>query len=173
MDDAGGDPYGYEQSIKDAPGSSKLCMGCHDGVTALGALVKETIAISPSDYLTATDLRNKHPVSFEYKSGGSDLLGALEASPKAGNYGLPDVGGAGANDTIINPFVAEKWRREGQRVECTICHDPHEDRDGDDVSLPFWVSSTVSGGGDAHDSVCKACHSLLAEYQFFDEYSSL
>ena len=58
--------YGYQDTTL-STGSSKLCMGCHDGVTALGALVKETIAVGPSDYLTATDLRNKHPISFEYK----------------------------------------------------------------------------------------------------------
>lgn len=175
LDDAGGDPYGYKQSIKDAPGSSKLCMSCHDGITALGALANEFIAVSPSDYLTATDLRNKHPVSFEYKSGGSDLLGVLQGA-KAGKYGLPNADGAGlpGNNTIKNPFVAEKWRREGERVECTICHDPHTNNATDDVAnLPFWVSSGILGYG-SHDSVCVACHNpSFGEYTAFGEYSSL
>lgn len=153
----------------DIAGASKLCMGCHDGVTALGALVKENIAIGPSDYLTATDLRNKHPVSFVYDGA---TVGAINAIKSANPYDLPDVN---TNGTIINDFVAEKVRREGGRVECTICHDPHENRAAaaEQASLPFWVSSTVSGGGDSHDSVCKACHSDPAEVGFFDEYSSL
>lgn len=165
--------YKYKDDIA---GSSKLCMGCHDGVTALGALSLVTIGdISPSNYLiTATDLRNKHPVSFEYKSGAGTLLNALEGSPKVGTYGLPDVDGAPANNTIINPFVAEKWRREGYRVECTICHDPHENRATDNIlSLPFWVSSSI-GSEDSHDSVCKACHSVAFQgYSFFGGYTSI
>lgn len=162
--------YGYLDTTL-STGSSKLCMGCHDGVTALGALSNETIIdIGPSNYLTATDLRNKHPVSFEYQDAtGSNLLGALEGSPKAGDYGLPD--GLG-NGTIQNDFVAEKWRREGKRVECTICHDPHEDRGGDPANLPFWVSSSLTGY-DSHDSVCRACHSLAAEYTFSGGYTGM
>jgi len=175
VDDNAANPYGYLDA--DLSGSSKLCMGCHDGVTALGALVKETISVSPSDYLTATDLRNKHPVSFEYKSGAGTLLNALESSPKVGTYGLPDADGAGVpgNNTIKNPFVAEKWRREGNRVECTICHDPHTNNASaaDAALLPFWVSSSI-GSEDSHDSVCKACHSAAFQgYSFFGEYSSI
>ena len=159
--------YDYRSGVK---GSSLLCMGCHDGVTALGALANETIAdVGPSDYLTATDLRNKHPVSFVYNSGTvGTIIGA-----KGDFYGLPDA--ATANGTIKNDFVAEKVRREGGRVECTICHDPHEDRGDDPVNLPFWVSSSI-GGENSHDSVCKACHSPaqpFKEYSFFGEYSSL
>lgn len=171
VDDSGANPYGYLDA--DLSGSSKLCMGCHDGVTALGALVSEPtdIDISPSNYLTATDLTNKHPVSFEYKDSGSDLLAAIEAA-KPGAYGLPDGTG---NGTISNDFVTEKWRREGYRVECTICHDPHTNNASaaDAGQLPFWVSSGI-GGEDSHDSVCKACHSVAFKgYSFFGGYSSL
>ncbi|MDT8316404.1 MAG: hypothetical protein RQ824_00245 [bacterium] len=171
VDDNAANPYGYLDA--DLSGASKLCMGCHDGVTALGALSQVTISdVSPSNYLTATDLRNKHPVSFEYKSGGSNLWGVLDGGVKAGKYGLPNNT---VNNTINNPFVSEKWRREGERVECTVCHDPHENKaDAADAALlPFWVSSSITGY-DSHDSVCVACHNpSFGEYTAFGEYSSL
>lgn len=160
--------YKYKDDIA---GSSKLCMGCHDGVTALGALANNvTIGdITPSNYLPATDLRNKHPVSFVY----SDLTIADLNANKSNDYGRPDT--ATANNTIQNDFVAEKWRREGERVECTICHDPHTNNASaaDAGALPFWVSSSLTGY-DSHDSVCVACHSFtLGEYTGFGQYSSL
>ncbi len=167
--------FKYKDNIA---GASKLCMGCHDGVTALGALAWVTIAdVSPSNYLAATDLRNKHPVSFEYKDGGTGLWDVLDGGAKAGRYGLPNAEGAvdPGNNTIINPFVAEKWRREGERVECTICHDPHTNNASaaDAALLPFWVSSSLTGY-DSHDSVCVACHTpSFGEYTAFGEYSSI
>ena len=159
--------YDYRGGVK---GSSLLCMGCHDGVTALGALSLVTIGdISPSNYLTATDLRNKHPVSFVYD--GTTVSDINNFSGKGAVYGLPDIA---ENGTIDNPFVAEKVRREGGRVECTICHDPHENKATDNqASLPFWVSSSIAAAPDSHDSVCLACHSAPGEVGFFGEYSSL
>ena len=158
--------YDYNSGVKQ---SSLLCMGCHDGVTGLGALANETIGdVGPSDTLAATDLRNKHPVSFIYNSAAVVAINAI----KTGAYGLPDIID---NGTIVNDFVAEKVRREGGRVECTICHDPHTNNASaaDAALLPFWVSSSI-GGEDSHDSVCKACHSVAFEgYSFFGEYSGL
>lgn len=158
----------------DIAGASKLCMGCHDGVTALGALAWVTIAdVSPSNYLAATDLRNKHPVSFVYNGATVTAITGIKGS----RYGLPDADGAAfpGNNTIINSFVAEKVRREGARVECTICHDPHTNNASaaDAALLPFWVSSSLTGY-DSHDSVCVACHTpSFGEYTAFGEYSSL
>ncbi len=153
-------------------GASKLCMGCHDGVTSLGALVNANITMNTYDTLAGrpsaySDLRNKHPVSFVY----NDAVRTAINSVKTGFYDLPDET---TNGSIINPQVEKKWLQEGKRVECNICHDPHDDKDGDASKNPFWISTSV-GSFSAHDSVCVTCHSPTAafvEYTGFGEYTS-
>ena len=154
--------YGYNDPLG---GTSKLCMGCHDGATALGALVTgETIVMDTNDYITGagdygSDISNKHPVSFIYNNNLITEMDATGLSVKAlGKYGLPSTTD---NGTIINPDVKKKWERAGNRVECTICHDPHTNRASaaERDYLPFWVSSTISGVADSFNSVCLACHS--------------
>lgn len=104
---------------------SRLCLSCHDGVTAINALVnygsfghKPTMGgdgnyLSSAEGNTAnlgTSLRDDHPVGFDYEDAWSKD-GKLHpiAQVKAG--GLKFFG------------------TDGNMLECPTCHDPHVDYD--------------------------------------------
>lgn len=161
--------WGYDDPLA---GATKLCLGCHDGLTSLGALRSEpvplsmtvdTLAGSSSGYNNGgiIDISNKHPVSFVYSSTTENWLN----TNKGADYGLPDNTD---NNTITNTYVKDKWDQEGKRIECTICHDPHENRATNNRGqLPFWVSPAM-GGYSSHDAVCISCHDPT-----FSEYTQI
>ncbi|MBI1912215.1 MAG: hypothetical protein HYS21_09450 [Deltaproteobacteria bacterium] len=117
-------------------GSSKLCLSCHDGTIALGSLLNQpgkTLAgtfsvtgtgvtagklTSASTSYIGTDLKDDHPISFEYSL-------AYPSNPEI------------KSDTLLPPNV--KVDSSG-RIQCTSCHDPHG------TAYPkFMVSSLESG----------------------------
>lgn len=133
-------------------GSSRLCLSCHDGVTALGAVVRgpqssgPVIPINGSANTSMTGLnvfdRAKitnyhHPVSFNYAGKVYDALILL-------GYKLPTPGG--------------KVKLDGDgRMQCTTCHDPHQTKD---AALPFWVLEDTGGSPSSYDAVCLTCHEI-------------
>ena len=131
-------------------GASRMCLSCHDGVTAIGLLNDSTTInmLGPttlSGYNSAINLATSHPISFVYVAG---VVADLEAYYGPGSYILPST-----IDAIDTPLDGHS------RMQCTTCHDPHEDtRAGAPVGLPFWRENT---GDDAIDynAVCDACHS--------------
>ena len=110
---------------------SSLCLSCHDGSTALGALVNDpgdltdtTSTIGAVAGNLGTDLTNDHPVNFTF---GAALLAAdLELQAP----GTAPLFGAGAD-----------------QVECASCHDVH-----DNTNAPFLVLSN------AGSALCLDCH---------------
>lgn len=85
-------------------GISLQCLGCHDGTVALesyiGADGSNATVISGSALLD-TDLRDDHPISFDY------------ATAQAADSGLF------ATNAAINLLLFNG------NVECASCHDPH------------------------------------------------
>ncbi len=99
-------------------GASKLCLSCHDGTIALGDLLSVDTPIAmtgtglmpPGGGLIGTDLRNDHPISFNYFE--SLALGEGElTSPASWD---PEV--------ELDP---------ASELQCTTCHDAHVDTWGD------------------------------------------
>lgn len=115
-------------------GVSKLCLSCHDGVTALDSFGERTGAV-----LLAGDARlgrspgEHHPISFVFDSSLALEDGDLN-DPATTPSGL---GGTIATDLLI----------EG-RIECSSCHDVHNRND----SLAY----IDTGGG--IDGLCFTCH---------------
>ncbi|MCB2153748.1 hypothetical protein KQI84_02585 [bacterium] len=103
-------------------GSSKLCLSCHDGTIALGDLVSEDMPITMSGTtnmpagggLIGTDLRDDHPISFDYMDSWGQSGGELTAP---GSW---------------DPHV--ELDDQGM-LQCTTCHDPHHDDWGDFLVL--------------------------------------
>jgi len=136
-------------------GASKLCLGCHDGTVAIGAIRNRpsNIQMQAGACLTAdfrltggaacgyvgTDLSGGHPISFLYSDSIAQGETNLVVSPND-----PDC-------ALNIPCV----RLDGQgKVQCTACHDPHDDSRSTDVPpLPFWNKPT-------HDEVCDVCHTI-------------
>ena len=133
-------PYGSTtlDATPDQPtGKSILCLACHDGTVALGALANPptgetldailTSPLNPAErgYL-GTDLSDDHPISFIYDATLMVNDGEL-FDPTS--IGLP-LDGASSD-----------------RVECTTCHDPHEA-----TNTPFLRVSSLNG------AICTSCH---------------
>ncbi|MCC6680318.1 MAG: hypothetical protein IT445_05385 [Phycisphaeraceae bacterium] len=129
----------YESStlvahVPQPSGSSRLCLSCHDGTIALAQTYNSrnapggyTVYLSPQDrgYL-GTDLSDDHPISFTYDSGLATTKGSL-AQPAAIPPQLP-------------------LDHEG-RLQCTTCHDPHDDSFGQFLRMDNRGSA-----------LCASCH---------------
>ena len=116
-------------------GSSILCLSCHDGTIALGELLNQQMPIpfegnqvympSGSSRL-GTDLSDDHPVSFVYSNalalGNSEL-----AHP--------------------NELPREIKLDDQQQLQCTSCHDPHDNPYGKFLVMPH-----------RNGQLCTACH---------------
>ncbi len=115
-------------------GSTRLCLSCHDGILALSTLrvppkgeALELGRLSGPRHI-GTDLSDDHPVSFVYDSALAVQRGEL-ADPA----GLP---------------AAVRLDASGQ-MQCTSCHDPHEDR------RPKFLRTDADDG-----ALCLSCHRL-------------
>lgn len=119
-------------------GSSKLCLSCHDGTVALGQINNPfttiplqnsvtTMPLGPNNF--GTDLTTHHPISFTYDA-------ALAAAD--GNLNVPA--------SLTNHVRLDN----NSQVQCTSCHDPHNDQYGN-----FLVVA------DDGSTLCLACHTIL------------
>jgi len=132
-------------------GSSRLCLSCHDGVTALGAVLNGdaievnnsvlTVMAGANVFDRAKITNSHHPVSFIYNASVRDRLNVLE----------------GAN-TYKLPSNAKVRLDRDKRMQCITCHDPHQSQ-YNDPSTPFWVLGGNSAT-EAHDAVCLDCHTF-------------
>lgn len=116
-------------------GASKLCLSCHDGTIALGALISEPsevpfaggIRFMPDGAAKlGTDISDDHPVSFTYDSSLAMTSGELE-DPS---------------------FLQQEVKLDAnEQLQCTACHDPHDNTNG-----KFLVMS------DMYSNLCTTCH---------------
>lgn len=114
-------------------GPSRLCLSCHDGTVALGAVLRPSggiamtvaggIPASRRSYL-GTSLSDDHPVSFTY----SDSL----PNPELATVAPPGLLFYGKN-----------------MLECSTCHDAH-----DNVNKKFLAVDNVNSG------LCTLCHTM-------------
>lgn len=152
---------------KEPNGSSRLCLSCHDGATALGAVLygtqipmvagKDKIersydpgrynVFNPNNPVTgvpeaAYDATNHHhPVSFIYDNSVKSSIQSI----KGGVYNYP-------------PTEANvKLDRKGY-LQCTTCHNPHQDQSGMGATVPFWVLGKNVSAADDYNTVCLSCH---------------
>jgi hypothetical protein len=154
-------------------GTSRLCLSCHDGVTAGGIALGNVIqgggtmngvpiamlgndritAGSPTLFTAQKIKTGHHPVSFVYDA---DVLLAIQgdAVKSTQNYKLPSL--------------TEVKLDTGRRMQCTTCHDPHQNRSREDQLIPstqrkiapFWVYGANNDAIKDHDAVCKDCHNF-------------
>lgn len=124
---------------------SQLCMSCHDGTVAIGALYNPPNSglgtfsaknnVDASQYLinsakVGTDLTNDHPINFDY--GTAITNGDTELTAKTSNAWVD------GGKTV--PLF-------GGYVQCASCHDPHNT-----TYKPFLVKSNDNSG------LCTTCH---------------
>jgi predicted CXXCH cytochrome family protein len=116
--------------VSQPSGPSRLCLSCHDGTIALGTVlhpsqgitVAGSIAPGLSTYIGS--LASDHPISFSYYSATSDPQ--IMAVPPA-------------NLTLYGQGF----------IECSTCHDPHDDTYG-----KFLVMDNKGS------ALCVECHAM-------------
>jgi hypothetical protein len=150
-------------------GFSKLCLGCHDGVIALGAIISggnidfgkmsdknifgyDDIFVprrlKPGDYgYLGTDLSGGHPISIIFNAA------LAEQRYNAQDPDNPLIS-MKLKWPISDPYVKLYPTQDGYGIQCTSCHDPHGGRG---VAIngvqppPFWQKETYA-------DVCEVCH---------------
>ncbi len=116
-------------------GASKLCLSCHDGTIALGAILSEPQEIPFTGGIRfmpegptklGTDLSDDHPVSFVYNTSI-----------------------AISNGELIDPsLLPSDVRLDGNgQLQCTACHDPHDDNNNKFLVKP-----------NNYSVLCTTCH---------------
>ncbi len=126
----------YESStigveLQQPTGATRLCLSCHDGTLALGAMrVHGEPNVGPltGPALLGTDLSDDHPVSFVYDNSTI----------------------AGRTDLVDPALLTEEVRLDStNQVQCTTCHDPHDD------TFPHFLVAD-----DAFSQLCLYCHQI-------------
>jgi len=123
-----------QATLNQPTGSSRLCLSCHDGILALGNLREpppgEELKLGPMSgkHMLGTDLSDDHPISFVYDG---------ELAVRQGE--------------LVDPTTLPKSVHldATKQVQCTTCHDPHEDR------RPMFLRMSNDGG-----AMCLSCHRL-------------
>ena len=99
-------------------GNSILCLSCHDGTIAMGEMINRSAAVVMSGGnarmpqgkgLTGTDLRNDHPISFQYTAS---------LAAQNGQLAIPGT---------FDPRL--KLDGNGE-LQCTTCHSAHDNKYG-------------------------------------------
>ncbi len=129
----------YRSSTTDARvdqpgGPSKLCLSCHDGSIALGEVLNRSTPIPlthtfiPREGDLTNDLSDDHPVGLRY-----------------------DRQLANRDPQLRVPDLVDKRVKLGSRgeLECTACHDPHNNQHGDFLRIPA-----------REGALCVTCHQM-------------
>jgi hypothetical protein len=148
-------------SVQYPNGASRMCMSCHDGATAIGTILGQPAEIEMTDrFVTGSaliDLSKSHPISFLWDSVVAAEVNSWHLSEASGSiYNWPP-------NYNIAPLDGNT------RMQCTTCHDPHEDpsRDlgGNPILFPndfppFWrhTAGCVGDSQACYDAVCNECH---------------
>lgn len=165
-------------------GSSKLCLSCHDGTVALGAVrwawtpggPTSLIAMEgagmngaiPSMYSLGTDLSGTHLVSIavnpqlinDKEAQYNQNLTSLQLQYPCN--GAPDCAvklEATANLYKGIPGEDAQGRIDHLGVQCGSCHDPHDNSNGDFLVLP--VNANTNNLNQQSGPLCGACHQTL------------
>ncbi len=119
-------------------GDSALCMGCHDGVTAVGDFNVAYPAVRVSPDVANLPIQNL-PGANRANDLGTDLSGihAVSAVYPTGRSSMKPV-------TALGPL-----RLQDGRVECTTCHDPHSSTYGKFLRM-----------SNARSAMCLTCHKI-------------
>lgn len=161
-------PY-YSTTLNASPlpdrptGTSRLCLSCHDGTIALGDFVGNKQANKGNNMigtaLLGTDLRNDHPISFEYTAtlAGQSNLALPATLPKSirleGGKILQCTSCHNAHDNQYGKFLVMDNSAEGSPL-CVTCHKPpgweKSSHNPQNTSLPSSSGALTKG--------CLSCH---------------
>lgn len=144
-------------------GISKACLSCHDGTVAINTYGGTTwggtgIMITNSANL-GTDLTHTHPISLVYDDSiAGEGVGKDKYlyDPATRNVLVPDSGPFDpGNDPTVKGFLLNG----GNRLECSACHDVHNQ-----IGSPYHkdlnpkLVKIVGTQGGKGSLLCRSCH---------------
>jgi len=119
-------------------GTTRMCLGCHDGTYATLSTGPGGLAFGPGD------LGRSHPVSFTYDSN-------LAARVRQGRLHDPDTTPSGLGGTIAKDLLDANGK-----MQCTSCHDVHPSTAKGPKLLRYeWRPGSRSG-----ERLCVTCHNM-------------
>jgi hypothetical protein len=129
-------------------GESKLCLGCHDGLSASD---DKNIYFSSEEVLNNTislSSHNNHPISILYNSASSFKNKSL-ADPSMEPSGL---GGTIEEDLL-----------EDGKIVCTSCHDIHQMKENEFSSNNHFIATDGNNSismkiSNRNSALCLTCH---------------
>ncbi|MFZ2949394.1 MAG: cytochrome c3 family protein [Desulfuromonadaceae bacterium] len=167
-------------SVLDPDSPSLLCLGCHDGKTAMNILHSSSVGVDAAAYATGYPAGSKLIPTSNYGTTPLVMPGGqwnplTEAYDPSMNLGASGGDTSGTNLTDDHPIgfsyssaysqetngglfnnvgMDSKIRFFGpnKKVECSTCHDPHVDTTANPDLKPFLVKSNVGSG------LCLTCH---------------
>jgi len=138
-------------AVQDAQptGSSKLCLSCHDGVTAIDSFGGNagTIVMNGKKAVGRNaDLTDDHPISILYDTALSVTDPGLN-DPAATSVTI----GAGGDMTRTDTVAA--LMTPNGKVQCSSCHDVHNNFVGPGTNNQPLLKVTKAGS-----QICLTCH---------------
>jgi predicted CXXCH cytochrome family protein len=130
-----------QASVEQPRGASKLCLSCHDGLSAQDPNATEGVqhyGWMYGDSVFGNDLSVHHPISFDY-----DAVASADAEIIASDVARTQLGGG---------TIAQHMLDETKYMECSSCHDIHEG-----AVLPNNLRVANASGPDG-GQLCKTCH---------------
>ena len=177
----------FQAEITQPNGTSKLCLSCHDGTMAVGAVNvlngsanNNNIQMTTPDnkipaglgattgftrYL-GTNLTNDHPISIVYDQNLVAVDGEMR-SPQDSHIFIRGVDSGHPDTEQIQLEFPGDLTNSGGLVQCNSCHDPHIRSTDPTENIKFLRlnrlqvnngPSTVSVFSPQSDIICLACH---------------
>lgn len=131
-------------------GTSKLCLGCHDGTVGIdqfdGRTGAGTVNITAYDagYKVpgfSGDLRGTHPLSIQFPAGQTG---------DGKNFADPTVATWADGSTVASTL-------NNNKVQCSTCHDVHNQESVAATHLLRTAQKNM-GAGEAASGLCLTCH---------------
>lgn len=115
----------YKNTAGQPSGTSKLCLSCHDGVTALDSYGDNvgSVVVTGSHNI-GTDLTNDHPIGIAYPTN------------RPTSFRDPSTFAPGINGRPIKLVTTDGIAK----VECSSCHNVHNNGLGDFLRVPIQES---------------------------------
>jgi len=141
---------GSAGTIADIPGTAKLRLSCHDGVTAVDDWPDAGLAtgVAPSEilgtsgqysggYNIGTDMQGTHPIGVTYTAAAGEFF--------------DDTNTWANGDTIADTL-------DGGTVVCATCHDVHSQEHVVGTHLLRQVTKATDQAGANASALCLTCH---------------
>ena len=171
--------YASEADAPPIDGISRLCLSCHDGTIALGAVIGRTDQIGTTGATATRSIGGTIPKGATIPIGGTIPTNLRYMPSTANGYLGTNLSGGHPISIIYDQSLVSKRAnldpnlmqlnpvplndrdvklyptQGGYGVQCSSCHDPHGGK-GSSTAPPFWQKTN-------YEDVCLVCHNTYRQ----------